>query len=95
MSVRNTTLKRSRLSAALLTALVLPGIALAQSDETPQEEGTSADTNASLDKVQIVGSRIKRAQVEGPAPVTVITRADIDREGFQTVSDMLQTLRKV
>ncbi|QCO68779.2 TonB-dependent receptor [Luteimonas yindakuii] len=57
------------------------------------EQSRPASTQAStLDTVTVVGSRIKRAEIEGPAPVTVITRADIDREGFQTVGDMLQSL---
>jgi iron complex outermembrane recepter protein len=93
MSVRNSSaLKRSRLSAALFTALVVPvaGTAMAQdSEEAPR---ASQSTSTTLDKVTVVGSRISRTEVEGPAPVTVITRDDIDREGFQTVGDMLQTL---
>lgn len=91
MSVRNTNaLKRSRLSAALFAAIVVPtaGVAMAQ-DATPSS--TPGET-ATLDKVTVVGSRIKRAEIEGPAPVTVISREDIDREGFQTVGDMLQSL---
>ena len=82
---------RHRLSAALLAAMIVPfaGQALAQeaSTDTEKKEGTQT-----LDKVQVVGSRIKRAEIEGPAPITVISRADIDREGFQTVGDMLQSL---
>lgn len=45
-----------------------------------------------LEAVQIVGSRIKRSQVEGPSPVTVITSEQIEREGFNTVYDALETL---
>lgn len=89
--------KRTRLSAALLTAILLPatGAAFAQeASQEPQQEQSSESTKqaTNLDKVTVVGSRIKRSELEGPAPVTVITRADIDREGFQTVGDMLQTL---
>ena len=88
--------RRSRLTAALLTSLMLPaGLALAQEQQDNDAAPTASATNASttnLDRVSVVGSRIKRAEIEGPAPVTVITRADIDREGFQTVGDMLQTL---
>jgi outer membrane receptor protein involved in Fe transport len=92
MSVRNTNaLKRSRLSAALLAAIILPVGSAAFAQETEQKSSTG-ETTSTLDKVTVVGSRIKRAEVEGPAPVTVITRDDIDREGFQTVGDMLQTL---
>lgn len=97
MQTRNrSNIKRSALTSALLTALVLPGIALAQDADKSEDSSTqNSQTDKSavnLDRVSVVGSRIKRVDVEGPAPVTVITRADIDREGFQTVGDMLQSL---
>lgn len=96
MAVSNThRLQRSALSAALMSALLLTAhAAAAQENQQPAGESTSGSTEEAvdLDKVTVVGSRIKRAEIEGPAPVTVITRADIDREGFQTVGDMLQTL---
>lgn len=79
--------KRSALSSALLAAIVIPGAAFAQEQPKVNAEGAT-----NLDRVSVVGSRIKRVDVEGPAPVVVITRDDIDREGFQTVGDMLQTL---
>lgn len=80
-------IKRSTLTTALLAAIV-PAAAFAQDQEAAQDQGKATN----LDRVSVVGSRIKRTDVEGPAPVTVITRADIDREGFQSVGDMLQTL---
>ncbi len=93
---------RNRLSAALLSALVLPlaGHAFAQqadtvsaaSEETASGQATASGGTATLDKVTVVGSRIKRAEIEGPTAVTVVTREDIDREGFQSVADMLQSL---
>lgn len=88
----------SRLNAALFAALVLPSAGMVFAQDTAEQAQATA-TSASdeqqateLDRVTVVGSRIKRAEIEGPAPVTVITRADIDREGFQTVGDMLQSL---
>jgi outer membrane receptor protein involved in Fe transport len=94
MAVSNThRLQRSALSAALMSALLLTAhAAAAQENQQPAGESGSTEEAVDLDKVTVVGSRIKRAEIEGPAPVTVITRADIDREGFQTVGDMLQTL---
>ncbi|KQZ67921.1 MULTISPECIES: TonB-dependent receptor [unclassified Lysobacter] len=94
MAVRNANgLQRSRLTAALISALVLSvaGTASAQ-DSTTQAQEPAKEKATDIDGVTVVGSRIKRTEIEGPAPVTVITRADIDREGFQTVGDMLQTL---
>lgn len=79
--------KRSTLTTALLAA-IMPAAAFAQDQDATKDDAKATN----LDRVSVVGSRIKRVDVEGPAPVTVITRADIDREGFQTVGDMLQTL---
>ncbi len=99
MSVQNVRLQRSRLTSALLAALILPvtGLAFAQdaaqdTDEDEPQTTQAQNSQAELDRVTVVGSRIARNQIEGPAPVTVITRDDIEREGFQTVGDMLQTL---
>ncbi len=87
--------RRSVLARSLALALVLPMSmsALAQdaAEDEDEDEQTSSEA-ATLDRVTVVGSRINRAATEGPAPVQVITRADIEREGFQTVADALQTL---
>lgn len=80
-------IKRSTLTTALLAA-IMPAAVFAQDQSATKDDAKATN----LDRVSVVGSRIKRAEVEGPAPVTVITRADIDREGFQSVGDMLQTL---
>lgn len=87
-------LNRCRLTTAILSTFLISGAAFAQDATTNSgsEEQSQDKESASLDRIEVVGSRIKRAEVEGPAPVTVISREDIDREGFQTVGDMLQTL---
>lgn len=89
----------SKLSAAIATSLLLTlsAAASAQSEPEPQDQEEQDSSGqrqqaTTLDGVTVVGSRIKRVEVEGPAPVTVITRQDIEKEGFQTVGDMLQTL---
>ena len=89
--------KRSRLSAALFTAMLLPfaGAAFAQEQaaETSQDtQPASTEAATNLEKVVVTGSRIKRTEIEGPAPVTVITSEDIERQGFTTVYDALNTL---
>lgn len=45
-----------------------------------------------LDTVVVTGSRIRRAESEGPAPVTVITAEDIKQQGATTVYEALSTL---
>lgn len=82
---------RRPLVLALAAVLTAPVAAWAQSDNQ-NERSDEQQTEQTLDRVTVVGSRIKRSEIEGPAPVTVISRADIDREGFQTVGDMLQSL---
>ena len=91
-------LKRSPLAqatlAALAFALAVPAIAQtsANAQDEDEDEGQSSSRTTQLEAVQVVGSRIKRTEIEGPAPVTVITRDDFEREGFNTVADVLETL---
>jgi iron complex outermembrane receptor protein len=78
--------RRHRLTSAvhLSLLLALPGLAAAQ-DAPPPEPST-------LDTVTVTGSRIKKAEMEGQVPVEVLTREDIDRSGFTSVADIVQTL---
>ena len=97
MANRNSRLHRSRLSVALLAALALPaGVAFAQDTASSTASTTEAkkaeEAKKGLDKVVVTGSRIGSAATEGPAPLVIISRADIDREGYQTVGDILQAL---
>src|SRR5699024_1550303 len=71
-------------AAAFATALplMLAGNASAQ-EET---EGSS------LDRVEVTGSRIKRTDFEGTAPVTVIDAEAIARTGHARLGDVLQDL---
>ena len=87
----NYRLLRHPLALALATIIAIPTAAFAQSASS-EESNEESRAEQTLDRVTVVGSRIKRSEVEGPAPVVVISREDIDREGFQTVGDMLQTL---
>ncbi len=51
------------------------------------EEEESAE---SLERIEVTGSRIKRADLEGASPVTVITAEDMKIEGNFTVADALR-----
>lgn len=88
--------KRSRLSAALFAAMLLPvaGSALAQ-EQTAEEQKPAPAANGeatNLDKVVVTGSRIKKSEIEGPSPVTVVTAEDIEKQGYSTVYDALNAL---
>lgn len=87
---------RQRLiTRALLSALAVPCASSAIAQQTtsaPPSNDSAAQLEQVLDQVVVTGSRIKRAEVEGPSPVTVITAEQIKREGFTTVHDALDTL---
>lgn len=71
-------------------------IAQADSDEV---EATAAPAPVpseapvtQMKTLQVTGSRIPRAQVEGPAPVSVITAAEIQANGFTSIPDVLRSM---
>ena len=67
----------------------LPAIAAAQSS---QPAATDEKTATELESVVVTGSRIPRATIEGPAPVTVITADDIRAKGLATAYDVVRSL---
>ncbi|KAB8172437.1 TonB-dependent receptor plug domain-containing protein [Lysobacter maris] len=89
MVVKSRRLQRSRLSAALFAAMVVPVTTGAFAQDGAEAQDAQA---TDIDKVIVTGSRIKRAEIEGPVPVTVITAEDIEQQGFSTVYDALNTL---
>ncbi|GAB2862579.1 TonB-dependent receptor [Pseudoduganella ginsengisoli] len=52
----------------------------------------AGQADAATTAVTITGSRIPRASVEGPSPVTVISAEDITRQGYKNVFDALNSL---
>lgn len=78
--------KTNKLRDAIAFALVVgtsstAGIAFAQDSQA------GATT---LDRIEVTGSRIKRTDVEGPSPITVISRQDIETAGEISVADFLR-----
>lgn len=82
MSLKSTRL-RDAITLALLSGVAVSGTTFAQ-DSSDKKETT-------LDRIEVTGSRLKRAEVEGAVPVTVIDRVQIDASGETTVSDYLRT----
>jgi len=66
---------------------------LAQDEDaaTAQDAATEQDA-AELGKLEVTGSRIKRLDIEGPSPIVVVTRDDIEKRGFTTVYEALEHL---
>lgn len=88
---RPSTPKRSRLTAAVLVAMLLPaGAALAQDQQEPEEPRTTSRDATTLDRVTVTGSLIPQTQIETFTPVTVISAEDIQARGFLNLADVLQ-----
>ena len=83
-----TTKLRDAITFALVagaTAVAGTGVAFAQdADEQPSTQATT------LDRIEVTGSRIKRAEIEGALPVTVIDRVQLEASGDVSVADFLR-----
>lgn len=71
-------------------SLVTAGGALAQDQETATGDQQQQEEVKSLERVVVVGSRVKRADIEGALPVTVIDRQQIDATGKTSIADVLR-----
>jgi len=84
------------ITAAVLAALCCGSASAATGAATdPQDAGaTSQATTApqKLETVEVTGSHIPRAEVEGPAPIVTISSKDILDRGFATVADVMTSL---
>lgn len=81
--------------------LIVPAPLLAQAGPAPAPRPAPAPVPQAapapapvteLQTLQVTGSRIPRAEIEGPAPITVITADDIAAGGFTSVPDVMQSL---
>ncbi|RZI59605.1 MAG: TonB-dependent receptor [Rubrivivax sp.] len=53
-----------------------------------------AEGVTSLSRVEVTGSRLKRIDADGPAPVNVYTKVDIDRSGQPTLERFISSLNE-
>ena len=60
--------------------------------EVSDDEESEDEDVTDVGKVTVTGSRIKRIDIEGATPITVITRADIDQAGYGTVYEAVSNL---
>ncbi|MET3931592.1 iron complex outermembrane receptor protein [Lysobacter sp. OAE881] len=65
-------------------------IALAPAFAVAQEGGEQQATT--LDRIEVTGSRIKRADVETSQPIFTLSRAEIQKQGVTSVADVLQRI---
>ena len=92
MSAKRFRMEPSRLSAALVAALVMPlaGTAFAQDATTTDQTTTTTNKKAeTLDKVVVTGSLIPQTSLETAKPVLVISAEDLKTRGYTSVQDAL------
>ncbi len=82
------TLKTTKLRDAISFALVV-GTAATSGAVFAQEQQEEATT---LDRIEVTGSRIPKAEIETAQPIITINRQQIEDQGFATVADILQNL---
>lgn len=73
-----------------VASVAFAGVASAQDSNTDQTTEKKEETTKSVGKVTVTGSRLKRADVEGATPVTVMTKQDLDQTGKTSVADVLR-----
>lgn len=61
----------------------------------PATQAFAQEAEASIEKIEVTGSRIKRADLEGANPVQVITRDDLVASGITNMGDILQEIPSV
>ena len=78
---------RVRLLSAGIALALAPALAGAQQQAQPQAEDTTT-----LDRIEVTGSRIRQVDTETAAPVVLISRENIEKQGFRSVADILQNI---
>lgn len=80
----------ARFRLAVRTAL-LAGVSTAVTPVHAQDPAPAATDEATeLEAVEVTGSRLGRADIEGALPIATISREDIDRSGFTSVGELLR-----
>ena len=60
---------------------------------TPTSDPTTTVlNNNSMEKIQVTGSRIKQIQVEGPSPILILNKDEMEKTGYNSVADVLRDL---
>ncbi|MFC4819650.1 TonB-dependent receptor domain-containing protein [Dokdonella ginsengisoli] len=85
-------MRKSRAKFALV-ALTLAGAPAAAQDPAPEERPAGNPKEATvLQPIEVVGSHIRRIDVETRHPLLTIERAELLRTGLTDVADILQTI---
>ena len=57
--------------------------------ESKSSTSTSSNERKDVETLEVTGSYIRRSDIEGPSPIVVFEKEELERSGFQTVSNFL------
>lgn len=78
--------------APIAVAVAMLGSLSSQGATAQTTDAGATAPGTTLERVYITGSNIKRLAAEGPLPVEIISKEDIDRKGVASTSDLLRSL---
>ena len=90
-----------RSTISVVSMLALAPLAMAQSSSVNVEESEGSTSQPpieaktklapkNVERIKVTGSHIKRIDIEGASPVMVLDRKDLERSGYNSVSDVLR-----
>src|SRR5688572_639126 len=80
------------LRTAIRVGMLPAGIAIALTPAFASAQENSGKDATTLDKIEVTGSRIKRADIETSQPILTLSRQDIQKQGVTSVADVLQRI---
>lgn len=88
---RNTKIGKAALFAALTSSFAMAAFAQDAAPAATEEKKDEKEA-VKLEKFEVTGSRIKRADIDTPSPVVQITRASLEETGFTNLGDALRAM---
>ncbi len=85
-------MKPTSLKAAIKLALGGAALSVVAFAPAAQAQTSGESETQSLDVVTVLGSRIKRTEIETALPVFTIERADLERSGLTQIGDVLKEM---
>ncbi|MGO4780336.1 hypothetical protein AB4084_33160, partial [Lysobacter sp. 2RAB21] len=92
MAVHIHGLQRSRLTAAVVSAILISASGAGYAAEEAAKADGAAATPTDIDAVTVTGSRSKRIGFVTPSPVIGISSEEIRSTGAVTIADLMTTL---
>lgn len=80
------------LRTAMRVGMLPAGIAIALAPAFASAQEAGATQATTLDRIEVTGSRIRQASIETANPVIMMTREQIQKQGFTSVGDIVQNI---